>query len=205
MFNIFFQIFFVTWGEIFFWKFQHFWKKYKLVWKTVKVIIGYILLKADIPIIYLSCKWCPHPPPKEKKGFGFWPLVCVKKIKHTHTHTIYTDKLWKKSCLFTQHSFDGYEWTKWTLIHNALIFSLFDHFACKMGLRTSTKIISWYYSNIIVVQFAILNYIIVNDNTIMVYYNLPILFTGPIHVILWSSGRPPPMFKYVPTTIMLTI
>jgi len=26
-------------------------------------------------------------PQKKKKGFGFWPLVCVKKIKHTHTHT----------------------------------------------------------------------------------------------------------------------
>ncbi len=37
------------------------------------------------------------------------------------------------------------------------------------------------------------------------YYNLPILFIGPIRLILWSSGRPPPTFKYVPTTIMLTI
>ncbi len=31
------------------------------------------------------------------------------------------------------------------------------------------------------------------------------LFTGPIPSILWSSGRPAPTFKYVPTTIMLTI
>jgi hypothetical protein len=37
-----------------------------------------------------------------------------------------------------------------------------------------TKIISWYYSNVILVQFAILNYIVVNGNNIMVYYNLPI-------------------------------
>jgi hypothetical protein len=69
------------------------------VWKTTKVVVGYILLKANIPIIYLSCKWCPHPPPKEKKGFGLWPLVCVKKIKHTHTHThnIHTQVVEKKS------------------------------------------------------------------------------------------------------------
>jgi hypothetical protein len=60
---------------------------------------------------------------------------------------------------------------------------------CPLGY---TKIISWYYSNIILVQFALLNYIVVNDNNIIVYYNLRILFTGPIHLILWSSGRPPP-------------
>ncbi len=146
------------------------------------------------------------PTPKRKKRF--WVLafgVCEKNKTHIHTHNIHRQVVEKKKCLFTQHSLDRYKWTKWTLIHNALIFCLFDHFACKMGLQTSTKIISWYYSNVIVVQFAILNYIIVNDNTIIVYYNLPILFTGPIHVILWSSGRPPPMFKYVPTTIMLTI
>ncbi len=77
-----------------------------------------------------------------------------------------------------------------------------DMCCCPLGY---TKIISWYYSNIIVVQFAILNYIVVHDNNIIVYYNLPILFTGPIRLILWSSGRPPPMFKYVPITIMLTI
>ncbi len=65
--------------------------------------------------------------------------------------------------------------------------------------------ISWYYSNIVVVQLAILNYIVINDNDIIAYYNLPILFTGPIRLILWSSGRPPTTFKYVPTTIMLTI
>ncbi len=104
MFNIFFQNFFVTWGGKKIWKFQHFWKIYKLAWKTANVVVGYILLKANIPIIYLSCKWCPHPPPKEKKGFGFWPLVCVKKIKHTHTHThthtIYTHKLQKKKNAF---------------------------------------------------------------------------------------------------------
>jgi len=47
--------------------------------------------------------------------------------------------------------------------------------------------------------------IVVNDNNIIMYNNLPILFTGPIRLILWSSGRPPPTFKYVPTTIMLTI
>jgi hypothetical protein len=35
------------------------------------------------------------PTPKEKKGFGFWPLVCVKKIKHTHK--IYTQVVKKKS------------------------------------------------------------------------------------------------------------
>jgi len=74
--------------------------------------------------------------------------------------------------------------------------------SCPLGY---TKIISWYYNNIIVVQFAILNYIVVKDNNIVVYYKLPILFTGPINLILWSSGRPPPTFKYVPTTIMLTI
>jgi hypothetical protein len=101
MFNIFFQNFFVTWGKKKKnWKFQHFWKKSKLVWKTAKVVVGYILLKVNIPIIYLSCKWCPHPPLKEKKGFGVWPLVCVKKIKHTHTLTIYTHKLWKKRVPF---------------------------------------------------------------------------------------------------------
>jgi hypothetical protein len=68
------------------------------MWKTAKVVVGYILLKGNILIIYLSCKWCSHPPPKEKKSFGFWPLMCVKKIKHTHT--IYTHKLWKKRMPF---------------------------------------------------------------------------------------------------------
>jgi hypothetical protein len=29
-----------------------------------------------------------HPAPKENKGFEFWPLVCVKKIKHTHTQVV---------------------------------------------------------------------------------------------------------------------
>jgi hypothetical protein len=28
------------------------------------------------------------PTPKGKKGFGFWPLVCVKKIKHTRTQVV---------------------------------------------------------------------------------------------------------------------
>jgi len=72
---------------------------------------------------------------------------------------------------------------------------------CPLGY---IKIISWYYSNIIIVQLAILNYIVVNDNNIIMY-NLPIQFIGPIRLILWSSGRPPPTFKYVLTTIMLTI
>ncbi len=35
------------------------------------------------------------PTPKKKKGFGFWPLVCVKKIKHTHN--IHTQVVEKKS------------------------------------------------------------------------------------------------------------
>jgi len=35
------------------------------------------------------------PAPEEKKGFGFWPLVCVKKIKHTHN--IYTQVVEKKN------------------------------------------------------------------------------------------------------------
>ncbi len=46
---------------------------------------------------------------------------------------------------------------------------------------------------------------VVNDNNIIVYYNLPI----PVHranpfdsVVQFD---PPPTFKYVPTTIMLTI
>jgi hypothetical protein len=77
-----------------------------------------------------------------------------------------------------------------------------NYYCCPLGY---TKLISWNYSNIIVVHFAILNYIVVHDNNIIVYYNLPILFTGPIRLILWSSGRTPPTFKYVPTTIMLTI
>jgi hypothetical protein len=37
---------------------------------------------------------------------------------------------------------EGYKWTKWTLIHNTLVFCLFDHFACKMGLQTSNSIIN---------------------------------------------------------------
>jgi hypothetical protein len=57
MFNIFFQNFFVTWGENKL-KVENFniSEKKKLVWKTAKVVVGYILLKANIPIIYLSCK-----------------------------------------------------------------------------------------------------------------------------------------------------
>jgi hypothetical protein len=90
----------------------------------------------------------------------------------------------------------------WPSGQNCKWIIIFDMCCCPLGY---TKIISWYYSNIILVQFAILNYIVVNDNNNIVYYNLPILFTGPIRLILWSSGRPPPMFKYVPTTIMLTI
>jgi hypothetical protein len=34
---------------------------------------------------------------------------------------------------------NGYKWTKWTLIHNTLVFCLFDHFAWKMGLQTSVS------------------------------------------------------------------
>ncbi len=58
MFNIFFQNFFVTWGGVGEKKLKilTFLKKKKLVWKTAKVVVGYILLKANIPIIYLSCK-----------------------------------------------------------------------------------------------------------------------------------------------------
>jgi hypothetical protein len=98
MFNIFFQNFFIIWGgKIKKLKIATFLKKKNLVWKTAKVVVGYILLKANIPIIYLSCKWCPQPPPKEKKGFGFWALVCVKKIKHTHTHNLDTQVVEKKS------------------------------------------------------------------------------------------------------------
>ncbi len=78
-------------------------------------------------------------------------------------------------------------------------------FSTCVAVRFTIKKISWYYSNIIQVQLAILNYIVINDNDIIVYYNLRILFTGPIRLILWSSGRPTPTFKYVPTTIMLTI
>jgi hypothetical protein len=61
------------------------------VWKTAKVVVRYIILKANIPIIYLSCKWCSHLSPKEKKRF--WVLafsVCEKNKTHTH-------KLWKKN------------------------------------------------------------------------------------------------------------
>jgi hypothetical protein len=67
------------------------------MWKIAQVVVGYILLKANIPIINLSCKWCSYPPPKEKKGFGFWPSMRVKKIKHTHTHNIHTQVVEKKS------------------------------------------------------------------------------------------------------------
>jgi hypothetical protein len=90
----------------------------------------------------------------------------------------------------------------WPSGQNCKWIIIFDMCCCPLGY---TKIISWYYSNIIVVQFAILNYIVVNDNNIIVHYNLPILFTAPIRLILWSIGRTPPTFKYVPTTIMLTI
>jgi hypothetical protein len=90
----------------------------------------------------------------------------------------------------------------WPSGQNCKWIIIFDMCCCPLGY---TKIISWYYSNIIVVQFAILNYIVVKDNNIVMYYNLPILFTGSIRLILWSSGRPPPTFKYVSTTIMLTI
>jgi len=65
------------------------------VWKTTKVVVMYILLKANIPIIYLSCKWCPHPPQKKKR---FWVLafgVCQKN--KTHTHNIHTQVVKKKS------------------------------------------------------------------------------------------------------------
>jgi len=37
------------------------------------------------------------PTPKRKKKFWVWPLVCVKKIKHTHTHNIHTQVVEKKS------------------------------------------------------------------------------------------------------------
>jgi hypothetical protein len=89
--------------------------KKKLLWKTAKVVVGYVVSKANIPIIYLSCKLCPHTPPKEKKGFGFWPLVCVEKIKNTHTHTQYTHPICGKKKSAFLHSI---QLTKWTLIHN---------------------------------------------------------------------------------------
>ncbi len=92
--------------------------------------------------------------------------------------------------------------SRWYSEQNCKWIIIFDMCCWPLGY---TKIISWYYSNIVVVQLAILNYIVVNDNDIIAYYNLPILFTGPIHLILWSSGRPPTTFKYVPTTITLTI
>jgi hypothetical protein len=41
---------------------------------------------------------------------------------------------------------------------------------------------------------GILNYIVVNDNNIIMYWNLPIQFTGPIRLILWASGGPPTHF-----------
>jgi hypothetical protein len=38
----------------------------------------------------------PTHPQKKKKGFGFWHLVCVKKLK-THTQNIHTQVVGKKS------------------------------------------------------------------------------------------------------------
>jgi len=64
------------------------------MWKIAKVVVRYILLKANIPIIYLSYKWCPHPPPKKKKVLGFG-LFCEKN--KTHTHNIHTQVVEKKS------------------------------------------------------------------------------------------------------------
>jgi hypothetical protein len=77
------------------------------MWKIAQVVVGYILLKANIPIINLSCKWCSYPPPKEKKWFWVLAFNACEKNK-THTHTQYTHtSCGKKECLFTQHSFDG--------------------------------------------------------------------------------------------------
>jgi hypothetical protein len=41
---------------------------------------------------------------------------------------------------------DGYKWTKWTFIHNTLVFCLFDHFASKMGLQTSKPIMNRFHN-----------------------------------------------------------
>jgi len=139
MFNIFFQNFFVTWGKKNKnWKFQHFWKKIKIVWKTAKVVIGYIYTIKSQYTHHLSLlQMMSQPTHKRKKRF--WVLAFGVCEKETHTHTQYTHtSCGKKECLLTQHSFDGWKWTKWTLIHNTLVFCLFDHFACKMGLQTST-------------------------------------------------------------------
>jgi hypothetical protein len=53
----------------------------------------------------------------------------------------------------------------WPSGQNCKWIIIFDMCCCPFGY---TKLISWYYSNIIVVQFAILNYIVVNDNNVIV-------------------------------------
>jgi hypothetical protein len=73
----------------------------------------------------------------------------------------------------------------WLSGQNCKWIIIFDMCWCQLGC---TKIISWYYSNIILVQFAVLNYIVVNDNNIIVYSQLAnscsqgqsLWFCGPV-------------------------
>ncbi len=83
------------------------------------------------------------PTPKRKKRFWVLVLWCVWKNK-THTHTQYTHtSCGKKECLLHSIHLMGRKWTKWTLIHNTLVFCLFE--SCAQGFHFQKLLISFHF------------------------------------------------------------